>query len=77
MREAEGGGEDRFTLDREEVLSVYAHLRLLPDPDFRCLSVMSRMEKYLGNLMGLEFLINVEHYYLQSGGRLPRNEEEK
>lgn len=77
MTEAERAGEDRFTLDREEVLSVYAHLRLLPDPDFRCLSVMSRMEKYLGNLLGIESLIDVEQYYFQSEGRSPRNEEEK
>ncbi len=52
-----------FTLDFEETLSVYAHLKSLPEHDFKCLSVIGKMEKYLGNYLDLNTIINIRQYY--------------
>lgn len=57
-----------FNMSFDETLSVYAHLRMLPEHDYKCLSVIGKIEKYLGNYVDLNSIINIDRYYFHKEG---------
>jgi len=57
--------QEKMEFDNDELLCLYAHLRLLPNPNLKCLSIMAKIEKKLANFVDFDFLTNIENRYFK------------
>jgi|GEM_PF-5458474 len=52
-------------LKKDEVLNIYAHLRLLQPVNLNCLHIMSKLEHELSDILSVEEIQTIENWFFQ------------